>query len=103
MEASKLMGMDLTNPVHYADWMRDAGFVNVTTKILMLPGNEWPKGRDMKLRGQWMLQNGLDGLQGFTVALFTRVLQWPIEEVETFLIGVRKDVKNRQMHAWWPV
>lgn len=31
--------------------------------------------------------------------LFTNVLGWTREEVEVFLVDVRKDLKNPQIHA----
>jgi len=35
--------------------------------------------------------------------LFTNILGWSVEEVEVFLVDVRKDVKSRSIHAYWPV
>lgn len=46
----------------------------------------------MKEIGEWNLVNMLDGLEGFTFRLWTKVLGWSVEEVEAFLIGVRKDL-----------
>lgn len=37
------------------------------------------------------------------MAPFTRGLDWKKEEVETFLIGAREDLKNRAIHAYFPV
>jgi hypothetical protein len=34
--------------------------------------------------------------------LFTNVLGWSAAEVETFLVDVRKDLKNRNTHGYWP-
>jgi hypothetical protein len=35
--------------------------------------------------------------------LFTNVLGWSAADVEAFLVGVRKDLRNRNIHAYWPV
>lgn len=43
------------------------------------------------------------GLQAFSLALFTRVLNWSAEEVEVFIANVRKDLRNRSYHAYWPM
>lgn len=40
-------------------------------------------------------------LEGFSMALFTRILGWSKEEVETFLIDVRKEMKDPKIHAYW--
>jgi hypothetical protein len=53
--------------------------------------------------GAWTSENILSGLQGISLMLFTNVLGWSAADVETFLVGVRKDLKNRNIHAYWPV
>ena len=35
------------------------------------------------------------------MALFTRILGWKKEEVDVFLVDVRKDMKNPKFHAYW--
>ena len=39
-----------------------------------------------------------EGLEGFSLALFTRFLGWSPEEVQVLLSKVRKDLENRDMH-----
>lgn len=46
----------------------------------------------MKDIGQWNLINMIDGLEGFTIRLWTGVLGWSMEEIEVFLAKVRKDL-----------
>ena len=36
-----------------------------------------------------------------SLMLFTNALGWSAEEVEVFLIDVRKDLRNRQLHGYW--
>ncbi|KAH7327507.1 S-adenosyl-L-methionine-dependent methyltransferase [Rhexocercosporidium sp. MPI-PUGE-AT-0058] len=88
LEASIKMGQPLNNPPKYAEWMRDAGFTD---------------GKKEKTLGLWNMVNTLDGLDGFTMAMFTRVLGWSPEEVTVFLVGVRADCKNKALHNYWPV
>lgn len=40
-----------------------------------------------------------EGLEGFSLVLFTRVLGWSPEEVQVLLSKVRKDLENRNIHA----
>jgi hypothetical protein len=40
-----------------------------------------------------------EGLQGFTLRSFTKLLDWTPEEVEVLLVDVRKDLINRNIHA----
>lgn len=51
--------------------------------------------------GAWCYENIVQGVQALSLALFTRSLKWTHEEVETFLIDVRKDLKKESIHAYW--
>jgi hypothetical protein len=103
IEASGRINQCLTKPHNYAQWMREAGFVNVQSHVFRWPSNPWPRDKKHKTLGLWSLANSLDGLEGFTMAFFTRILGWQPEEVQVFLIDVRDDHKNRGKHAYCPV
>lgn len=45
----------------------------------------------------------LSALQAVSMMIFTQVLGWSSAEVELLLVGVRKDLKNRDIHAYWPM
>jgi hypothetical protein len=96
-------GQGANKPAQYGDWMREAGFVNVTTVVYKWPTNQWPKDKKLKLMGLWNNYNVLQGLQGFTIGLFTRVLGWTPEQTNVLLVDVRKDLQNRHIHAYWPM
>ena len=40
-----------------------------------------------------------DGLEAFTLRLFTQVLGWKAEEVQVLLANVRKDIRDPKIHA----
>lgn len=103
LEASHRVGQSLDNPPRYAQWMREAGFVNVQHRVFKWPLNPWPKDKKHKLLGLWTLANFLDGIEGFTMARFTRVLGWQPAEVQRFLVDVRKDSKNKSIHNYYQV
>jgi hypothetical protein len=44
--------------------------------------------------------NFMEGLSGFTMAPFTRVLGWSQEEVEVLLASVRKEFSARKNHGY---
>lgn len=56
-----------------------------------------------KTLGLWCLENFSSALEAVCVALFTRVLDWSLDEVNVFLIDVRKDLKNKNCHAYFNV
>jgi hypothetical protein len=43
------------------------------------------------------------GLSGLSVAVFTRVLGWSIEELELFLVEVKRDMKDTKIHSYFPM
>jgi hypothetical protein len=73
-------------PLNIADklktWYEEAGFVDVQEKIFKLPVNQWPQDRHMKALGTMSEDNWLSGLSGFTMAHFTRTLNWSKNEIE---------------------
>ncbi|GKT55103.1 methyltransferase domain-containing protein [Colletotrichum tofieldiae] len=83
--------------------LEEIGFVDVELGLNKWPSNDWPKDPKYKEIGLTQCENILSGLEGFTMAPFTRVYEWTPEEVNVFLIDVRKDIKDRSIHAYWPV
>ncbi|KAI9806983.1 MAG: hypothetical protein M1833_002641 [Piccolia ochrophora] len=51
-----------------------------------------------KTVGAWNLLQILEGLEGFSLALFTRTLGWSLEEVQVLLAQVRKDLRDPAIH-----
>lgn len=100
--ATKGIGHDLVAG-RYKELMEAAGFVDVQEIRFIWPQNTWPADPKLKELGRWNLANSLDGLQGYSMALMTRVLGMATEEVEVTLAAVRKDMKNRAIHAYWPM
>jgi len=103
VEASKKLGATLDCSLHYREWMIAEGFTNVVQVNYKWPINSWPKDPKYKNLGLWSHQNAIEGLQAVSLMLFTNVLGWSTEEAEILIAGVRRDLKNRHIHAYWPV
>ncbi|KAF4442653.1 hypothetical protein F53441_11694 [Fusarium austroafricanum] len=103
VESSTKFGRTAESAKFYKQQMIDAGFVNVTEVVYKWPTNRWPADPYYKELGLWCNYNIADGLSGISMALFTRGLGWSQEEVEVFLAKVRTDMKDRRIHAWWPI
>lgn len=80
-------------------WVRDAGFEDVFHEKVRLPVGMWPKHPKLKEVGAFNLVQLREGLEGFSLALFTRILGWSNEEVQVLLSKVRKDMDNKNIHA----
>jgi hypothetical protein len=103
LEASTKAGKPLNYSSQFEGLLKDVGFVNVTGKTLKWPSNSWPKNKNEKLLGFWQNENLTYGIEGFSLALFTRVLGWRKEEVDVFLIKVRRDIKDASIHSYLPM
>jgi hypothetical protein len=78
--------------------LEEAGFINVQVEIYKLPHSPWPKNPKLKEIGAFSLVNMLEGLEGLSLALFTRVHGWSNQEVHAFLPEVRKDFHKKEYH-----
>ncbi|KAF5973508.1 methyltransferase [Fusarium bulbicola] len=101
-------GRPMDSALKYKDQLEEAGFVDVNIVKRKWPLNRWPKDPRHKQIGTWAQQNTLDALAALSLAVFTRPdgqggLGWSKEEVEVFLTDVRKDIKNVNIHSYWPI
>jgi hypothetical protein len=58
--------------------------------------------------GAWAYENTLEALAALSLAVFTRPLGagglgWSTDELEVMLAAVRKDLKNPNIHSYWPM
>lgn len=62
--------------------------------------NPWAKDRRFKEMGRYHQVNMTESLESYSLALFTRVLGWTIQEVHVFLAEVRKEMVSRSLHLY---
>jgi len=98
-EGASKTGRDHRPGIKLEGWVRDAGFTEIYHQKFRLPVGRWPKDERLKMVGAWNLINCLEGIEGFTMGLFTRMLGWTAEEVQVLLAGVRKDLRNPKIHV----
>ncbi|KAI4289606.1 MAG: hypothetical protein L6R35_001117 [Caloplaca aegaea] len=82
-------------------WMKDAGFQGVQAEKFVWPVGTWPKDKHLKEIGAWNYLQIMQGLEGFTYALFTRRLGYSKAEVEVICANVRKEMKDPKLHAMY--
>jgi hypothetical protein len=61
------------------------------------------RGGLMREIGMWTLENAYPQLEGISMAIFTRFQGWSREEVEVFVVDVRKEMKDTRIHIYWPM
>ncbi|KAK4235844.1 hypothetical protein C8A03DRAFT_36296 [Achaetomium macrosporum] len=86
-----------------ADMMRDCGFVNVTERVLHIPIGTWPKNKVLKTVGLYWRTILIDGIQAIALGPLTRGCGWTREQVELFLVDVRKAYFDNSVLAYMPL
>ncbi|TQB76014.1 hypothetical protein MPDQ_001216 [Monascus purpureus] len=70
---------------------------------VQVPHGPWPKDPKLKELGAWNQLQAMEGLEGWTMAPFCRVLGWSLEEVQVHLAGAQKDYCDPNIHAYIPL
>lgn len=99
-EAFIKIGKPIIKIDEYPKLMTEAGFEDIQFMMLKRPTNDWPKDQRMKEIGRYTCLNYLEGLEGFTMAPFTRVLGWSPDEVQVLVAQVRAESVKRKIHGW---
>lgn len=78
--------MEAGRPLRIANkfkrWYEAAGFVDVQEKVFKIPVNGWPRDKHLKALGNMQEENWLAGLSAFSMAHFSRILNWSKSEIE---------------------
>ncbi|TLD15993.1 uncharacterized protein PgNI_01902 [Pyricularia grisea] len=102
-EAATKLGSSLDSGLTYKQLLLDRGFSNVHQVTYKWPISDWAADPKHKKIGLYTHENIMQGLQALSLALYTRALNWTAEELEVFLVDVRRDLKNRNIHAYWRI
>ena len=89
-------------PYHheYRAWLEKAGFVDIHQVIFKSPSNSWPKSKLLKEVSKFQLVAHIEGLEGISLGLMTRGLQWKAEEVKVLMAKIRPEIKDRSIHSY---
>lgn len=74
LEAGERFGKTLRIHELAKGYIEDAGFENVVEKVFRLPIGPWCKDKHMKQVGLWNLLHWEEGIEGWALALLTRVM-----------------------------
>ncbi|RKF73576.1 Secondary metabolism regulator LAE1 [Golovinomyces cichoracearum] len=102
-EALTVLGIDFNATQLLEHRMREAGFINVSCKILHVPIGVWPKNGILKLVGLYWRTILIDGLQPIALGPLTRGLKWTKEQVDVWLVDVRKAYMDSRVHSHMPL
>lgn len=86
-----------------ADMMREAGLVNVQERVLHVPLGTWPRHPDLKRVGEYWRHILLEGAQAIALGPLTRGCGWTREQVEVFLVEVRRAYMDNNSLMYMPM
>jgi hypothetical protein len=92
-------GRPWTNCQYYKKWLGEIGFEDVAEKKFYWPTNAWPKGAYYKTVAAWWQADLLQGLEAISLKVMV-LMGWEADKVREFLVDVRKDVKDPNIHAY---
>jgi hypothetical protein len=95
-------GRAWNNARFYKQWMEEIGFEVLKENVFEIPTSDWPRGKKAKELGLWFHEDLMDSRSGSKV-LLTKTLGYKQDEIELLLMEVRKNLKDRGVHAYMPV
>lgn len=103
MEAALKIGIDVTAAKRYKVMMEEVGFVDVQEVKVEWPIGTWAKSKYHKMLGKWFRADLETGVEAVAMGLFTRVMGYSKEEVEGLIRDVKRDMDNKDIHAYQPL
>ncbi|KAF2110998.1 S-adenosyl-L-methionine-dependent methyltransferase [Lophiotrema nucula] len=96
-------GMTFRTIEYMKGYMLGAGFVDVVEKTFVWPIGAWPSDPHLKELGRWGERNWTEGIEGWVLALYTRVLGWSYADVQRFVEEMKAVFKDRKNHYYHQV
>ncbi|CAI7659402.1 unnamed protein product [Penicillium bialowiezense] len=98
--AGRAMGRELNIYFKLKEWMIDAGFEDVQQITYYLPYSPWPRDPYLKEIGKYQAVMVQDAVESYGLRLCTQVLGWGAEPARIFQALVKKQLKDKHMHAY---
>lgn len=99
----QLMGSNLNVDFNrMTELMREVGFVDVTVKPFKVPVGTWPANPILKQAGSVQLVAMLEGMEGLSLAVFTRCLGWSIEDTNQLIEQTKQEFTRKKACYYWP-
>jgi hypothetical protein len=78
------------------------GFMNIHHEVFKILIGTWPKNKTLKTVGLYMRTAVLDRLDTMSFGPLCKGLGWSKEEVQVYLINVRKCLMDNTVHSYFP-
>ncbi|KJZ71581.1 hypothetical protein HIM_09050 [Hirsutella minnesotensis 3608] len=99
VDAHSKIGRPLDPVSSFRVCAEEAGFIDVSEKIVEIPLGNWPEDQQHKDIGEMLASSFRNGLHGLTAKAFRNILGRSEEEVEVFNAFVRRELDNNSNMA----
>jgi len=101
-KAAEMTGRPLNNAHKLPALLQGAGFPELVQHCYKTPIGLWPLDKHQKEIGHWMWYIAMTGFEAYALALLTRVLDMPLDEVVKLVEDTKLEVTERRIHVWNP-
>ncbi|KXH26864.1 methyltransferase domain-containing protein [Colletotrichum salicis] len=101
VDACNKINRPVDKTLEFPGKMEAAEFEEVVVTPVKFPSSNWPKDTKLKGIGDWNRSMLVGGLEGMTLGLLTRFMEWTKEETFVFCAEVIKDLCDTSIHAYW--
>lgn len=98
--ASAAAGREFDIYAKLKGWLIEAGFEDVTQFTYLLPYSPWPRDPYLKELGKYQAVMVQQAIESYGLRLFTQVLGWKSEHAKIFQALVKKQLRDKHMHAY---
>ncbi|KAI9772567.1 MAG: hypothetical protein M1839_002449 [Geoglossum umbratile] len=98
LEGYDKLGRESTPGPKLEGWAKEAGFENITNKVLKYPMGIWPKDKNYKEQGAFNYLQLMNGFEGLSLASLTRAYNMSPADVYEFIAEARNDLKRPDLH-----
>ncbi|KAJ5512819.1 hypothetical protein N7463_002371 [Penicillium fimorum] len=98
--AGQAMGRELNIYHRLKGWMIDAGFEDVQQYTYLLPYSPWPRDPYLKEIGKYQAVMVQQAVESYGLRLCTQILGWGAEPSRIFQAMVKKQLRDKHLHAY---
>ncbi|KIW77709.1 hypothetical protein Z517_07542 [Fonsecaea pedrosoi CBS 271.37] len=99
-EGSMRFGKELKTANKLKNYMQEAGFVDIHEEVYRCPIGPWARGKRYKELGTYYRAQFVDAVEPFTLAMFTRILGYSIDQALVTIQRVKQDLINPRLHLY---
>ncbi|KAK5010313.1 hypothetical protein LTR28_010644 [Elasticomyces elasticus] len=81
-------------------WMEEAGFVDVREEVYKVPLGPWTRDAKLKELGRYERMHMNESVEAHSIALYTRVLNYSLDQAKVFFEMVKKEFNDRSLHLY---